>query len=153
MNKCNQNDLWQTRGKIQSQIMWREPDVFKFKLIARFLLLIKFAIQAMLANLRIRSKTFFTWALCSSVFFQPTENVKNITYHMMEDRSKIAKTHLFGIRYEIERLQTGNSFKNNNWVSLLTSTRHFRSSRKNFKHSFGFSCLELNTKRTKNKAH
>ena len=153
MNKYNQNDLWQTRGKIQSQIMWREPDVFKFKLIARFLLLIKFAIQAMLANLRIRSKTFFTWALCSSVFFQPTENVKNITYHMMEDRSKIAKTHLFGIRYEIERLQTGNSFKNNNWVSLLTSTRHFRSSRKNFKDSFGFSCLELNTKRTKNKAH
>ena len=111
MNKYNQNDLWQTRGKIQSQIMWREPDVFKFKLIARFLLLIKFAIQAMLANLRIRSKTFFTWALCSFVFFQPAENVKNITHHMMEDRSKIAKTHLLGIRYEIERLQTGNSLK------------------------------------------
>ena len=111
MNKYNQNDLWQTRGKIQSQIMWREPHVFKFKLIARFLLLIKFAIQAMLANLRIRSKTFFTWALCSFVFFQPTENVKNITHHMMEDRFKIAKTHLLGIRYEIERLQTRNSFK------------------------------------------
>ena len=111
MNKYNQNDPWQTRGKIQSLIMWREPDVFKFKLIARFLLLIKFAIQAMLANLRIRSKTFFTWALCSFVFFQPAENVKNITHHMMEDRSKIAKTHLLGIRYEIERLQTRNSFK------------------------------------------
>ena len=112
MNKYNQNDPWQTRGKIQSLIMWREPDVFKFKLIARFLLLIKFAIQAMLANLRIRSKTFFTWALCSFVFFQPAENVKNITHHMMEDRSKIAKkTHLLGIRYKIERLQTGNSLK------------------------------------------
>ena len=71
--------------------MWREPDAFKFKLTARFLLLIKFAIQAKLANLRIKSNSFFIRALCSFVFFQPAENVKNITHHKMEDRLKIAK--------------------------------------------------------------
>ena len=90
--------------------MWREPDAFKFKLTARFLLLIKFAIQAMLANLRIKSNTFFTRALCSFVFFQPAENVKNSPQDGRQVKD-CKKTHLLGIRYEIERLQTLNSLK------------------------------------------
>ena len=63
----------------------------------------------MLANLRIKSNTFFTRALCSFVF-QPAENVKNSPQDGRQVKD-CKKTHLLGIRYEIERLQTLNSLK------------------------------------------
>ena len=50
----------------------REPKAFKFNKNASFLLLMPFIIQAMLVNFRIRSRTFFSWSLCSLVFFQPS---------------------------------------------------------------------------------
>ena len=48
----------------------------------------QFVIQAMLVKLRIRSRTFFSWSLCSLVFFQPAaENV--IKHHSPYDNRQI----------------------------------------------------------------
>ena len=48
----------------------------------------QFVIQAMLVKSRIRSRTFFSWSLCSLVFFQPAaENV--IKHYSPHDEKKI----------------------------------------------------------------